>query len=436
MNALDIIIKKRDGLALTRAELYYFVNQYVAGEIPDYQAAAFAMAVYFQGMNDVETADLTLAIVESGDQVDISAIRPGEIVVDKHSTGGVGDKTTLIVLPMVAACGLPVGKMSGRGLGFSGGTLDKLDSIPGFDTQLSSERFAAQLREHGIVLVGATGDLTPADRKLYALRDVTGTVPSMPLISSSIMSKKLAGGAQAIVLDVKVGKGSFMKTVEDASELAQRMVNIGKETNRQTVAVLSSMDQPLGNMIGNALEVREVIDVLKGGGPADLIEHSVTIAGHMLVLGGIADDLEAGKRMAQTTLTQGYALKKFQLLLSLQGANTAVIDDPSLLPTASLRQPIYAATKGTVAKVDALQFGEAAVKLGAGRAKKSDTIDYAVGFEVLVQVGDTVNVGDPLYIIHANDAAKIAQATMQLQESVEIVTGAVESLPQFLGVVS
>ncbi len=436
MNALDIIIKKRDGFVLTQTEIDYFIQQYADGAIPDYQAAAFAMAVYFQGMTPVETADLTMAMVKSGDQVDIASIRPGEIVVDKHSTGGVGDKTSLVVLPIVAACGLPVGKMSGRGLGFSGGTLDKLDAIPGFKTQLTPQQFSDQLREHGLVLVGATGDLAPADRKLYALRDVTGTVPSIPLISGSIMSKKLASGAQAIVLDVKVGNGAFMKSVDNARDLAEMMVAIGKETGRQTVAVLANMDQPLGQMIGNVLEVREAIDVLKGGGPQDMIEHCVTIAAHMLVLGNIADTLESGRSMAQTTLREGYALNKFRKWLSLQGGDVNIIEDATLMATATFQQPIYAAQSGYVAQVNALTFGEASVKLGAGRAQKTDVIDHAVGFEVLVKVGDYVEAGQTLYIIHANDGSKLATATMQLQNAVEIEDEAVDALPQFFGVVS
>ncbi|HIE57158.1 MAG TPA: thymidine phosphorylase, partial [Anaerolineales bacterium] len=319
MRAADIIIKKRDGRELTKDEIDFFVRGYTQGEIPDYQAAAWAMAVYFQGMTPQETTDLTLAIVESGETLDLSRIV--KTAVDKHSTGGVGDKTTLVVEPVVSACGLPVGKMSGRGLGFTGGTLDKMESIPGYRCNLTTDEFLAQLKEISLVLTGQSADLAPADGKLYALRDVTGTVQSIPLIASSVMSKKIAAGAQGIVLDVKIGLGAFMQTKDEAHTLATRMVEIADLAGRKAIALLSDMNQPLGHAIGNALEVQEAIETLRGGGPEDFREHCLVVASHMLVLGGIADNEAAARRMAESAIRDGSGFARFRQLVNAQGGD-------------------------------------------------------------------------------------------------------------------
>jgi pyrimidine-nucleoside phosphorylase len=326
MRAVDVIIKKRDKGELTKEEIDFFVQSYTRGTIPDYQAAAWAMAVLLNGMTDRETTDLTMAMAHSGEILDLSKVVP--IAIDKHSTGGVGDKTTLVVEPIVAACGVPVGKMSGRGLGFSGGTLDKMESIPGFRTNLSREEFISQLREVGLVLTGQTGDLAPADGKLYALRDVTGTVQSKPLIASSVMSKKIAAGSQAILLDVKTGEGAFMKTIEDARELARLMVSIGVLSGLKVVALLSDMNQPLGEAVGNALELKEAIATLHGKGPQDFREHCLVAASHMLVLGRKVADLEAGRRMAEQALAEGRAWESFRTLVRVQGGDVSYIDQP------------------------------------------------------------------------------------------------------------
>jgi pyrimidine-nucleoside phosphorylase len=433
MKAVDIIIKKRDRKVLTREEIEFFVNGFTRGEIPDYQVAAWAMAVMLNGMTEQETTDLTLAMAYSGEVLDLSEVVP--IAVDKHSTGGVGDKTTLVVEPLVAACGLPVGKMSGRGLGFSGGTLDKIESIRGFRTDLTKEEFIHHLRTYGLVLTGQTGDLAPADGKLYALRDVTGTVPSIPLIASSIMSKKIAAGAQAIVLDVKVGVGAFMETLEDARRLAELMVAIARLSGRKAVAVLSDMNQPLGYAVGNALELKEAIDTLHGNGPEDFYEHCMEIASHLLVIGGKATDLREGRDLAEEALREGHAWQKFRMLVQAQGGDVSMVDQPEKLPKAKLIEEVYASQEGYLSAINAREVGETSVDLGAGRVKKGDPIDHAVGIVIHHKVGDFVRKGDLLFTIHANDDSKLREAKERLLAAHSWSTTAVQPLPLFYGVV-
>ena len=404
MRAVDIIIKKRDKDELTREEIEFFVHGFTRGEIADYQVSAWAMAVLLNGMTARETADLTLALAHSGEMVDLSDVV--KIAVDKHSTGGVGDKTSLVVLPIVAACGLPIGKVSGRGLGFSGGTLDKMESIPGYRCDLTTDEFKQQLREVGIVLTGQTPDLAPADGKLYALRDVTGTVQSIPLIASSVMSKKIAAGAQAILLDVKVGLGAFMQTLEDARQLASLMVAIGELAGRRVVALLSDMNQPLGCAVGNALEVQEAIETLHGGGPQDFREHCLTFSAYMLTLGGIVSDLTPGRALAVQALDEGSAFQKFRSLVSAQGGDVSYVDDPDKLPKAQVVEMVKAPRSGYLVQINARIVGEAAVTLGAGRTRKGDPIDHAVGIVIHHKVGDFVEKGQPLFTIHANDPAR------------------------------
>ncbi|PWH11700.1 MAG: thymidine phosphorylase [Anaerolineae bacterium] len=408
MRAVDIIIKKRDKQVLTAEEIRFFVQGFTNGSIPDYQAAAFAMAVLLNGMTPQETTELTLAMAESGEVLDLSDVV--EIAIDKHSSGGVGDKTTLVVLPIVAACGLPCGKMSGRGLGFSGGTLDKLESIPGYNVNLTIEQFKQQLRELGIVLTGQSADLAPADGKFYALRDVTGTVPSIPLIASSIMSKKIAAGADAILLDVKVGLGAFMQTLDSARELAELMTMIGELAGRKVKTLLSDMNQPLGCAVGNVLEVREAIQTLHGGGPEDFREHCLHVAAHMLLLGRRTNDLQVARSMAESVIANGAAWQKFRQLVAAQGGDVSYIDSPEKMAQARYIETIPSPETGYLSQIHARLIGEAAVTLGAGRAKKGDSIDHAVGFEILHKVGDRVSKGEPLFVIHANDPEKLAQA--------------------------
>ena len=429
MRAVDIIIRKRDRGELTREEIRFFVDGIAAGSIPDYQAAAWAMAVLLNGMTPRETTDLTLAMAQSGEVLDLSGVV--KIAVDKHSTGGVGDKTSLVVLPAVAACGLPVGKMSGRGLGFSGGTLDKMESIPGYRVDLSTEEFERQLKEIGLVLCGQSKDLAPADGKLYALRDVTGTVQSIPLIASSVMSKKIAGGAQAIVLDVKVGNGAFMSNLKDARMLADLMVKIGELAGRKVVALLSDMNQPLGCAVGNALEVREAIDTLRGGGPDDFREHCLRVAVRMLALGEVAADEQAGRALAEQSLADGSALAKFRQLVGAQGGDVSYVDDPARLPRAALVRAVDAPRSWSLSQVQARSVGEASVALGAGRAQKGDPVDHAVGFVIHHKVGDRVEKGEPLFTVHASDQKRLDAAIATVLAAHVIVDHPVPPLPLF-----
>lgn len=433
MRAVEIIEKKRDGEELTREEIEFFINGYTRGEIPDYQASAWAMAVMLRGMNERETTDLTMAMANSGETLDLTGVVP--IAVDKHSTGGVGDKTTLVVEPIVAACGLPVGKMSGRGLGFSGGTLDKMESIPGYRTNLSREEFIDQLRREGLVLTGQSADLAPADGKLYALRDVTGTVPSIPLIASSIMSKKIAGGAQAIVLDVKIGLGAFMKNLDEGRKLANRMVAIGALSGRKVIALLSDMNQPLGNAVGNALELKEALDTLRGSGPEDFREHCLVAAAHMLVIGRKAANLESARTMAEAALESDRALASFRRLVQAQGGDVRYVDEPDRLPVAPLIETVAAARAGYLLGINACEVGETSVELGAGRARKEDPIDHAVGIIIHHKVGDFVAAGEALFTVHANDEAKLAAAKTRLLAAHQWSSEPVQPLPLFYDVI-
>ena len=429
MRVVDIIINKRDKKSLTTEEIEFFVRGFTNGDIPDYQASAFAMAVLLNGMTPTETADLTLAMARSGQMLDLSEVV--DVAVDKHSSGGVGDKTSISVMPMVVACGLPVGKMSGRGLGFSGGTLDKLESIPGYRVDLTTDEFKKQLKEKGIVLTGQSLDLAPADGKMYALRDVTGTVPSTPLIASSIMCKKIAAGAQAIVLDVKTGLGAFMQTLDEARELAGLMVDIGSLAGRKTVALLSDMNQPLGAAVGNALEVIEAIETLRGGGPVDFREHCLHVAAHMLVLGQRAKDLAEGRAMAEKSITDGSALEKLRVLVQAQGGDASYVDDVSKFERAKYVEVVNAPRNGFISQVHARIVGEASVALGAGRSKKGDPVDHAVGFVIHKKVGDKVQEGEPLFEIHANDEAKLAEARVEVLSAYRFNDESVPPLPLF-----
>ncbi len=432
MRATDIIAKKRDGGELSTEEIRWFIDGFTTGDVPDYQAAAWLMAVYLRGMSRRETLDLTMAMAASGEQLDLSPVI--DYAVDKHSTGGVGDKVTLIVLPLVAAAGIKVAKMSGRGLGFSGGTLDKLEAISGYRVELSDEEILKQVREHGIVLCGQTKSLAPADGALYALRDVTSTVSSLPLIASSIMSKKLASGANAIVLDVKVGMGAFMQRVEEAGELARIMVDIGTMAGRKMVAVLSDMNQPLGDAVGNALEVKEAIDTLRGGGPTDLREHCIAVGGHMVRLGR-RDESEAALSTAMAEVAAlmdaGKGLAKLRELVAAQGGDPTVIDDPDKLAKARLIETIPARQDGFVAQVNALLVAQASLELGAGRAVKSDPVDPAVGVVVHKKVGNAVRANDVLFTIHANDEAKLERAKELLKHAPLIRDREQQPLPAF-----
>lgn len=429
MNAVDLIIKKRDGFELSREEIEFFVAGFTRGEIPDYQAAAWAMAVLLRGMTDRETTDLTLAMANSGSTLDLSKVV--KIALDKHSTGGVGDKTTLVVEPLVAACGVPVGKMSGRGLGFSGGTLDKLESIPGYRTNLSRDEFITQLKEIGLVLTGQSPDLAPADGKFYALRDVTGTVQSMPLIASSVMSKKIAGGAQAIVLDVKIGSGAFMKTLEEGRSLANLMVSIGRLSGRKVVALLSDMNQPLGSAVGNALELKEAIDTLHGQGPEDFRAHCLDVAGEMMLLGGRVTSTEEGVDFAKRALADGSAWEKFRMLVGRQGGDVSFIDQAEKLPQAPIVQTVRWEKAGYVRWLDARVVGETSVLMGAGRVKKEDRIDHSVGILVHKKVSDLMQPGDTVFTLHAASKDSASEAETRLREAVSLQDTPCQPLPLF-----
>ncbi|MEA1976712.1 MAG: thymidine phosphorylase [Chloroflexota bacterium] len=429
MRAVDIITKKRDGAELTAEEIDYFIEGFTLGEIPDYQASSWAMAVLLKGMSPRETADLTLSLARSGDQLDFSDIVP--CVLDKHSTGGVGDKTTLVVVPIVSASGIAVGKMSGRGLGFTGGTLDKMESIPGFRVDLTTDEFRKQLLEQGLVLTGQTADLAPADGKLYSLRDVTGTVPSVPLIASSVMSKKIAGGADAVVLDVKVGLGAFMETVDQAVELAELMVQIGSHSDRKVVALISDMNQPLGEAVGNAIEVREAIETLKGGGPQDLQEHCLVLASHMLLLAEKADSFEGAYALCQKVINNGSAFAKFKDLVLAQGGDISYVDDPGKLTLAKERLDVGALKTGYISQIHAGEVGLTAMELGAGRAQKGDPVDHSVGIEIMHNVGDRVEEGELLFTVYAISAEQAQAASERLLAAHEIRDKPVDALPLF-----
>jgi pyrimidine-nucleoside phosphorylase len=434
MRPADIIIKKRDKRELTTAEIRFFIQGYTSGEITDYQASAWAMAVLLNGMTDRETADLTLAMAQSGEMIDLSGVV--DLALDKHSTGGVGDKTSLVIEPVVSACGLRMGKMSGRGLGFSGGTLDKLESIPGYRTDLSKEEFLRQLRDVGIVLTGQTNDLAPADGKLYALRDVTGTVDALPLIASSIMSKKIASGAQRIVLDVKVGVGAFMKDLKHARKLAGLMVKIGKRVNRQVVALLSDMNQPLGYAVGNALEVKEALDTLHGDGPHDFREHCLHVAAHLILLGEKTKTLKDAKLQASRSLQDGSALVRFRKLVIAQNGDVSYVDQPDKFPKASIIEEIPSPRSGYLKWIDAKEIGETSVEIGAGRMKKGDTIDHAVGIVIHHKVGDKVKKGEPLFTLHLNDENKLEAACQHVLSAHKWSVQKVKPLPLFYGTVT
>ncbi|MDQ7131336.1 pyrimidine-nucleoside phosphorylase [Mammaliicoccus sciuri] len=400
MRMVDVIAKKRDGNELTKEEIEFFVKGYTAGDIPDYQASSLAMAIYFQDMTDEERANLTMAMVESGDQIDLSEIEG--IKVDKHSTGGVGDTTTLVLAPLVAALDVPVAKMSGRGLGHTGGTIDKLEAVEGFHVEISEQEFIDLVNKDKVAVIGQTGNLTPADKKLYGLRDVTGTVNSIPLIASSIMSKKIAAGADAIVLDVKTGAGAFMKTIEDSELLAHAMVKIGNNVGRNTMAIISDMSQPLGRAIGNGLEVKEAIDTLKGEGPEDLTELVLTLGSQMVVLAKKAETLDEAREKLLEVIHNGKALEKFKVFLENQGGDGSVVDDVTKLPQAQYTFEVKAETSGYVSHIVADEIGVASMLLGAGRATKDDIIDLAVGLVLNKKVGDKVEAGESLVTIYAN----------------------------------
>ncbi|HHW67886.1 MAG: pyrimidine-nucleoside phosphorylase [Epulopiscium sp.] len=419
MRMYDLILKKRNGEELTKEEIDFIISGYVQGEIPDYQISTFLMAVYFRGMTKQEISNLTLSFVHSGDVVDLSSIEG--IKVDKHSTGGVGDKISLIIIPLVASLGIPVAKMSGRGLGHTGGTIDKLESIEGFRTELDSSEFIHNVNTYKMAIVGQTANLTPADKKIYALRDVTATVDSIPLIASSIMSKKIASGSDAIVLDVKVGSGAFMKSIDDAEELARTMVDIGKSLNRKTIAVLTNMDQPLGHEVGNANEIKEVIDVLSNKGAEDETTIALTIASHMAVLGGAYNDFDSAFRVLKAKIENGEAINKFKEFIKIQGGNPEVVDHPELLPQAKHHIEIKASSSGYITSINAESIGISAMLLGAGRRTKEDKIDFAAGITLTKKIGDKVDVGETICVLHTNlentnEAQNIAKEAFRISE--------------------
>ncbi|WP_099158424.1 pyrimidine-nucleoside phosphorylase [Virgibacillus ndiopensis] len=417
MRMYDIIEKKRDGKELTKEEIKFFIKGYTSGDIPDYQVSSLLMAIYFQDMTEEERAQLTTAMVNSGDTIDLSAI--SGIKVDKHSTGGVGDTTTLILAPLVASLGVPVAKMSGRGLGHTGGTIDKLEAVPGFHVEITSDEFIDLVNKNKVAVIGQTGNLTPADKKLYSLRDVTATVSSIPLIASSIMSKKIAAGADAIVLDVKTGAGAFMKDLDDAKKLANAMVSIGNRVGRNTMAVISDMSQPLGNAIGNALEVKEAIDTLQGKGPRDLTELCLTLGSQMVVLANKAGSIEDARNKLKENLTNGRAFEQFKIFLESQGGDSSVADNPNSLPQAKYKIELPAQKSGTVAEIVADDVGTAAMMLGAGRATKESVIDLAVGIVLHKKIGDNVKEGEPLLTIHANQDS-IEEVKNKLYQSITV----------------
>ncbi|MZQ76458.1 MAG: pyrimidine-nucleoside phosphorylase [Peptoclostridium sp.] len=434
MRMYDIIKSKRDGHELTDKEVDFFVEGYTRGEIPDYQASALLMAIYFQKMGKEETSNLTMAMARSGDMLDLSLIKGTK--VDKHSTGGVGDKTTLVVAPLVAAAGVPVAKMSGRGLGHTGGTIDKLEGIPGFDVSMNIEEFISNVNETGIAISAQTGNLAPADKKLYALRDVTATVDNMSLIASSVMSKKIASGADAIVLDVKTGSGAFMKDDESAFELAREMVDIGNGVGRRTVALVTDMSQPLGNAVGNVLEVIEAIETLRGEGPQDLREISLALGAQMLLFGGKAESVEEGRYILEELILSGKGLEKLKELVEAQGGDASCIDDTSKLKKASIQIDVMSEKEGYVASIQADEIGRAALVLGAGRETKESEIDLSVGVVVHKKIGDRIEKGESLATIHANDMQSAEEAKQIITAAYEISGGIVEKPQLIKGIVT
>ena len=418
MRVYDVIAKKRDGEKLTSKELDFIVQEFVKGKVADYQMSAFLMACYTRGLDVDETSNLTKTMVSSGKQVDLSAI-PG-IKVDKHSTGGVGDKTTLVVTPLVAAAGVPVAKISGRGLGHTGGTIDKLESIPGFSPYLTMSEFIEQVSKIGSAIIGASKSVNPADKKIYALRDVTATVSSIPLIASSIMSKKIAGGADAIVLDVKVGSGAFMKNLGDARKLAKLMVDVGEKAERKTVAVITNMDEPLGFAVGNSLEIKEAMDTLKGNGPKDLTELCLNLGSRMLVLGGLEKEIGLARKKLEGILSSGKALDKFVQLIEAQGGDSGIIDDYDVLTKAKIISDYTAPNGGYISSIDAEAVGRAALELGAGRAAKDDKIDSSVGIILKRKVGNYIEAGDVLAEIHSNDMDLLDRADTIIDNAISI----------------
>lgn len=431
---VEIIKKKRDGHILTADEIREVINGFVAGKIPDYQVSAWLMAIFFRGMNDEETAALTDAMMRSGDLIDLSAI-PG-IKVDKHSTGGVGDKTTLVLGPLVASAGVPLAKMSGRGLGHTGGTLDKLEAIPGFDVSMSADEFVEQVRKHGIAICSQNEKLVPADKKLYALRDVTGTVDNISLIASSVMSKKLACGADAIVIDLKVGDGAFIKTIPDAEKLAEIMISTAKKMNRNLIAVITGMEEPLGYAIGNALEVREAIDTLRGHGPEDLTQLSLELGGHMLVLAGRVATMEEGMVLLKDNITNGSAFAKFTELVRIQGGDVSYVTDPTRLTLAPHAVEFRSDRKGFISHLSAMDIGIASAKLGAGRETKESSIDLGAGIVLKKKVGDYVDSGDTLAVLYTSDLTLVAKAEEYLREAYTFAESKPEKQPLIFRTVS
>lgn len=436
MSIVDLIVKKRDGQSLSNEDIRWFIQSYTDDNIADYQVSALLMAILLKGMSREETVNLTIAMAESGDMLDLSDIV--SYAIDKHSSGGVGDKTTLVVLPVVSSFGVPIAKMSGRGLGFSGGTLDKLESINGFNVNLSESDFRRIAQETGLVLAGQTKSLAPADGKLYSLRDVTGTVESLPLIASSIMSKKLAAGANGIVLDVKLGHGAFMKTLDDARELATIMVGIGVDAGRDMVALLSDMNQPLGVAVGNALEVAEAVRTLQGHGPTDFHEHCVDVSAYMLKLAGQGEkwvDIDEARDAVETVLQEGQAFDRFRQMVTAQDGDASQVDDLSLLPRADIIETITAEQSGYIQNIFADKIGLASLALGAGRVRKEDSIDYAVGIEVHASVGDAVQAGDTIITVHANSQESLSSAKQLIHQAIDYSETAVDPLPLFYDVI-
>ncbi len=433
MRILDMIAKKRDGAVLNNQEINSIVHAYTKDQIPDYQMAALLMAIFIRGMTAEETADLTMAMAKSGNIVDLSSV-PG-IKVDKHSTGGVADTTTLILAPLVAAAGTPVAKMSGRGLGFTGGTIDKLESIPGFRTTLMKNEFIENLTQYNLAITGQSADVAPADGKIYALRDATATIESIPLIASSIMSKKIAAGADKILLDVKVGAGAFMKNLDDAVQLATTMVNIGDMVNRETIAVLTNMEEPLGHAIGNSLEVEEAINVLNGKGPSELRQVCLTLGAHMLVMAQTAPDVSTGYKILDNLLENKKALRKFQEFITAQGGNGMIVTDHHLLPRAKHQVQVKSLKSGFIHKINAYQIGYSAMLLGAGREYKGQTIDLAAGLVMKCRVGDFIEKDQPLAILYTNDFSKVEKASTLIAEAIICGDGAAPKTSWILGLV-